>query len=140
MTEIDAAYIAGFFDGEGSCGCRIQIKRHQDNVPSYATQVSIVNTNRGILAHIQKITCLGLIYNKPRSSSKHKHAFVLDFPEHHVVKFLSLIQPYLHVKAKQVALVLELKAMVKDQVWNIEQQARRAAICFELRALNKRGN
>lgn len=152
MTDVEAAYIAGFFDGEGTCGSHLQQKRNCTYVNSYATSVAIVNTNRGILEWIQKTSGLGLIYNKPRAKAQHRPAYSLDMPEHHVVKFLKMVQPYVKLKARQVELVLELKLMEKGRdkhgldarfarltVWTDEQQARRAAINLELSELNKRG-
>lgn len=140
MSPTDLAYIAGFFDGEGSCGLALGKYNTRTGIQSYQPNATITNTDKEILLFIQKALGLGFMDSGTQQKQHWKMSHKLWLPQHHLVKFLTLILPYLRLKRRQAELVIEfcsLKADYKDI--SLEQQARRAAIYVELSELNKRG-
>lgn len=130
----DAAYIAGFFDGEGHCS----LSFHRANYElrghiRYALSVGITNTNRDILAWMQRELRLGMISARSKEKAIHKVAYELSFPRHHTQKFLMAILPYLRMKKKQAELMLEYLALDNDE------NPRSGEISDAMLALNKKG-
>lgn len=130
------AWIAGFFDGEGHCGMQSTLTKYGY---VYHLNVTIINTNLETLKLIQNLLGLGFIESKNVYNPKHKTGYHLDFPMHHLGKFLEAIQPYVITKARQIELVLEYYKELRGKALNDEISDRRKKIYHEISALNQRG-
>ena len=129
---IETAYIAGLFDGEGS----VILARHRKGTKYLALVVQIVNTNRDVLEEI-KLTYGGAIY-AGRGTNKPIYAWkaYTDAAE----KFLTAIEPYVHVKHRQVEIGLEFRRLIRlkgsQKRMTNEHVASREALKAELTVLN----
>jgi intein/homing endonuclease len=147
LNEIDKAYIAGFFDGEGTCGLAAYGKNYSFNI-SYQANVSISNTNKPLLEDIQQILKLGRVEcdtKQNRIGLKWKPAYKLWFPQSHIKCFLLMIEPYVRLKRQQIKLVLEFLSL--EWLQSKDERSKPPEIVFqenmiynELLTLNKRGN
>lgn len=95
-TDVELAYIAGFFDGEGCV-----------NLSSPSLVVHLTNTNREVLDWVQSLFG-GKVYLPPRYSIKHKQSYRWHLHKRDVTAFLTAIQPYVRIKQIQVVLGLGL--------------------------------
>jgi hypothetical protein len=102
LTEIDKAYIAGFFDGEG---CVVISKSHgkESRTPRYA--LVVVVSQKGIvpLGDLCNMTGVGKIYISNKAANAHSWTI----SNSHAKEFLAAILPYLRVKKQQAALAIE---------------------------------
>jgi len=89
LTDTDRAYIAGFFDGEGS----ISLSPKQ-------AQVRIPQKDPTILEEIQELTAMGtLYYDKPNGGSIISTWVV--YRQSDVVRFIRLIYPYVRCPTRR---------------------------------------
>jgi len=105
MNERDWAWIAGFFEGEGSCGCYFSERRKG---PVYKLQASISQKERQVLDHIKSLVGIGSVAPNKGSYGVMWHWRVDSAGAR---AFLHAIQPYLRSDKKkdQVA-----KALFED--------------------------
>jgi hypothetical protein len=94
MQEIDIAYAAGFFDGEGC----ITISKNG------AVDVRVVNTSKKVLLKLQSIFG-GSITNRTQKINKTQYAY--SFYGENAIEFIKLIKPYLIDKLSQAETILE---------------------------------
>jgi len=102
-------WLAGFFEGEGSCGCYLSQKNKKGKYKTYKLQASISQKDRRILDDIkEKIGC-GWISKNEYSYGKVWHWRCDSANGRH---FLNLILPYMRTphKKKQVLSALEKDA------------------------------
>ena len=94
MTIAEAAWLAGFFDGEGSLVVRLGERRG-----ACACRLSIPNTDHAALVYIQKITGAGGIGKKYLRGSNHKAQWTWALnSQRSVVDVLKQMLPFLVVK------------------------------------------
>ena len=103
-NELDLAYIAGLFDGEGHC----RIGRYQatkNGKVYYRAIANITNTDKSVLEFVQKLYGLGSIQTSDfRPPKKIVYRWVLSHGQ--ARQFLKSIQPYARIKREQIAKVL----------------------------------
>jgi len=98
-NELPYAYVAGFFDGEGSIGANLNKARHP---PSIRLRIIIVNTNLEILIKIKKIF-KGEIYKRKKYIEHYKDKWDWEITNRDDMKFfLEKILPYSTVKRQQI--------------------------------------
>lgn len=100
ISEVDLAYIAGFFDDEGYIG----IVRNQ----GLRLIVSITNTKVEILYWLKELFG-GSICRGQRSSNNQKPLYVWTIVSREAAVFIYQIQPYLRLKEEQAELGLEFQ-------------------------------
>lgn len=109
LDKIDAAYIAGFVDGEGC----LSVYRKKPDKPTwsegYQIYLGISQNSDEVLYWIQdKLGGLGSIHTQKRYSDKHKEGHVLVARGAiSVMKIVKEIEPYLIVKKEQAKLMIE---------------------------------
>lgn len=107
-TVDELAYIAGFFDGEGSVMVNEQVRRNGSRVSRYARVfVTITQKDRGILEWVQSKVG-GTIYLKTDSRRNGNPCYQLAFTHSTVRPLLEAILPYSRVKTHQINLALSL--------------------------------
>lgn len=98
LSETDKAYIAGLFDGEGSVGWYEK---------SRTLTVLVCNTNFKALKWLQDHISYGTVNIKYENRNDWQNMWEWKIhSRQHVREFLSLIRPYLIIKADQVDLLL----------------------------------
>ncbi len=94
MRDIDIAYAAGFFDGEGC----ISISKNG------AVDIRITNTAKNVLVKFQNLFG-GTIGNRTQKVNKTQYAFCLYGES--AIDFINLLKPYLVEKLPQAETILE---------------------------------
>ena len=103
LSAIDAAYLAGFIDGEGT----ITLSRKHKN-ENRQLAITISNTERQILEFCLKAIGAGKITNKRTTKSHHTPSFTYAIYNRQALKILEQIEPYLRsYKVKRAQLILE---------------------------------
>ncbi len=131
ISEIDAAYIAGFVDGEGS----IMITERDEII---TTKISISNTKPAVLEWICELFGVGRIGVQHRTNSKHATSYFWACGGDSAKTVLQQIRPYLKLKQVQADLAIEAQLRLKepalkaDRIWQMEYRER-------MKLLNKRG-
>lgn len=107
MPEIELAWIAGFFDGEGHTNVRI----NKLNGRLFKTvHVSVGQQCEEVIKYLKE--CYGgniYMYAKERKASLNKDFYQWSIVGTRAVKFLHDIYPYLRVKKEQVDNVIAIK-------------------------------
>ena len=109
MDNVTKAYIAGFFDGEGSVG--FVWRKSTKNKKKYGRLLARLTQNdRSILEWIRRKTGFGSIHQTKKKNPRWKltHYYVVAYEA--ARQFLWAIQPFLKVKAKAVKDNLRLDA------------------------------
>lgn len=109
MDNVTKAYIAGFFDGEGSVS--FVWRTASKNGKKYGKLYARISQNdRRVLDWICRLTGSGSVHARRRGNPKHKiqHEYVLAYEA--ARKFLAMILPFLRVKAKAVKEKLKMDA------------------------------
>lgn len=101
MNEIDIAYAAGFFDGEGC----ISIAKNG------SVDVRIVNTSKAVLVKLQALLG-GSITDRAQKVNKTQYAYSLYGEQ--AIEFLRILSPYLVEKLPQANTVLEYYELRND--------------------------
>ncbi len=131
-----AAYIAGFFDGEG-CACIY--RRTKPGREAFAGCVSIVNTNVDVLTWIASTTGIGAISHLKRDGTKGRDCAVWQVQAAGAVSFLDQLTPYIRVKREvanlfsdSIGLALTNPDLYRNREWQNH-------VLRECRRLNRRG-
>lgn len=132
LSPTDAAYIAGFLDGEGS----IMVFKHRN---AYALRVSFANNKLNVLEWIRDRAGVGNITKKERASSKHATSYALLINGQAAKTLLDQISGYLVVKKEQSEIGisffdnLRIPHLKADREWQRD-------ISDKLKCLNRRGS
>jgi LAGLIDADG endonuclease len=106
MKIADKAYIAGFFDGEGSISIRKQNVKYYS--VSYYPSVSIVNTHKPVIKYIQNFYGGVLsLHSQYETRRRVKKLWKLIFRLKELKKLLTDLHDYLFIKKVQSEIVLE---------------------------------
>ena len=108
LSNTDAAYIAGFLDGEGTITIYRNSYRSADGTPTYALLVSIWNTFQGVIDWIALTVGYGNVHFKRRSSVKgYKPIYEWKVNGEVAIELLRQLQPYLKVKRLQAEIAFQ---------------------------------
>ncbi len=103
LCPTDAAYIAGFIDGEGTIS--LSRKHRGDN---RQLVISISNTERELLDYVKHAVGAGRITNKKAYRANHTPSLTYVITNRQALDLLGQIDPYLRsYKSERSALVLE---------------------------------
>jgi len=103
LSAVDAAYLAGFIDGEGTVTLT---KKHKNENRQLA--VTISNTERQILEFSLEVIGAGKITNKRTSQPHHSPSFTYAIYNRQALGLLEQIKPYLRsYKLKRAKLILD---------------------------------
>jgi hypothetical protein len=111
--ELFYVWLAGFFDGEGCV-----------HLPKRGVDISIANTDRGIIRLIARRTGVGIIneisYSRPEWKTKY-HWRVRNYP--HAAKFLSRVIPYLSLKHDSAIAAMDRALQWEKELCELEARA-----------------
>ncbi len=103
ISNIDAAYIAGLIDGDGSI---LLSKRHKAD--NRQLVISISNNDRNLLDSISNIVGAGKITTKRTTSVKHEQNFTYSISNRQAITLLEHIETHLKTyKKKRARLILD---------------------------------
>lgn len=131
LSVTDAAWIAGFLDGEGT----VMLFRRRESV---ALRVSAANTHRPTLEHIASVCGFGSIVTSKRPNPKHKTAYWWQVNAEAAESLLRQLLPHLVTKRAQAELGIAFQerlrdpALKADRTWQLAFRAR-------MQSLNRRG-
>ena len=104
LDPVGLAYIAGFFDGEGSIVITSRGHGRLD------LDVVVVNTDRDVVEMIRATFGTGNIYRRSRAGSLGKKpAFVLQWAGKRAEEVLRLLYPYLRIKKGKAEIALRFR-------------------------------
>lgn len=109
IKDIELAWMAGFFDGEGSIGLKVEIRNF--NGIKFGRRICIVNTRRDILEIFKKYFGGSVLERKHfqnyTGSENWKPIYSWQVHSRLAVDFISRIYPYIRLKKKQAELFLD---------------------------------
>jgi len=136
------AYLAGFFDGEGSIFILRQKRKKLRDRITYSTKVEVSNTVKEPLELLHS-NYSGTIYTHIRQSEKRKPIYIWSLSNRKAYQFLKDIKPYLIIKKAQAQIGIELQERVAKShigIWlTPEEREKREQLRLKLKALTKRG-
>ncbi len=134
LNAIDAAYLAGLIDGEGTVGL------YYRSGHGVALHLSIANTFRPVLEWVRQTTGVGCVAMRrsPSKSERHKTGGVWKCTAVAAETILTAVRPSLIIKAVQADLALDFMRRLRlppeaaDHTWQEEYRRR-------MRDLNAKG-
>lgn len=120
LTPVDAAYIAGLIDGEGTITLT---RKHRNENRQLA--VSISSTEKNLLEFVMDSVGVGKITNKRIAQAHHTPSFVYAVYNRQALDLLEQLFPYLRgYKARRSALILRdyIKLTPRNGKYTAEQR------------------
>ena len=113
FSDIEAAYLAGIIDGEGS----VYIAKHKEysgrGLPySYSTRVSVGNTDERLINWIQKTVKTGNIHFVQETRNNWKDHWHWLLADKNITPFLEQILPFLIIKKEQALILLRFRELI----------------------------
>jgi hypothetical protein len=108
-NQQEIAYMAGLFDGEGTCGI-YKSNLSRGNV-QYKSSIAITNTDKGIIDRVTDFckyhNLNHHIYTENRKKAGRKTCYTVSINNYaHKKKFLTMIRPYLAGVKKDISTVI----------------------------------
>lgn len=131
LSPVDAAYLAGFMDGEGS----IMLTPRRDKV---SVKLSATNTDLNILEWITEVTGVGNVSKQHLYSENRRQTWFFYCNSDAAISIIEQILPYLKIKSEQAKLAIEtqrrlrIPALNADRTWQAEY-------IRQMKAMNRRG-
>lgn len=137
LSDVELAYIAGFFDGEGS----VTIGRHNGAESSYSLRISVTNTNREIIDWL--VDNLGGSVSNVKLKGNRQQSYLWYLAAVKASDVLYALLPFLRVKREQAILGLDFQGTqrARNRYVNYSEETIefRDFLIERLRGLNKRG-
>jgi hypothetical protein len=139
-TREEAAWLAGFLDGEGYIG--ISRRPRSDSGP-YQPKVQITSTNREVLERIKDWVGGGYLQAVPRKyEDPRKDLFVFTAAYRKGLDLICRVRPYVRLKTQQVDLFLQWyndAASPPGQRLPEDKRHIQDHLYYRMRELNKKG-
>ncbi len=107
LSDVEAAYIAGFLDGEGTISLNKGHTYDERRRTTYHLRVRVVNTFPGIIEWIAQKVGHGNVHTRKRYLATHKQAWEWSLSGSRAVRLLEQLYPYLKVKKLQAEVAFE---------------------------------
>lgn len=110
MSQVEAAWLAGLFDGEGSI---VELKR-KDRQLTKGWRITITNTNTDLLDRVEEVTGVTarVLMKRRTLNPKHSQAFYWQCYSTTAAGVLLQMYPFLIVKRQRAAMVLQQYGMM----------------------------
>ena len=122
MTEAEAAYIAGLFDGEGTITYKKYKEKKRNGIyDCWRISMEMAMTDRSVLVWLTEVLGCGTLNKKPRKNG-HKMQYRWRCVFRDCFHVCCLLFPYAHVKLGKIQQVIEHYSTIekKDNVVNFE--------------------
>ena len=118
LNDVDAAYIAGLFDGEGSITYKQYMRKRKDQnkaYPTWSIQMEISMTERSIMIRLLEVLGCGSVNKRPphKSSMGKKMQWRWRCGYRDAYYVCKVIWPYAHVKLPKIQKIIEHYAKKK---------------------------
>ncbi len=136
VSDIDKAYTAGLFDGEGSVSLLAN--------PTFWLRLDIANTDLNVLQWVQDNFGGSIHKRNPIEGSKQQYTWYASNKKI-VASFLAAILPYSKIKREKLLLAQEFMdiAVAREnrgsRTFSKEEDLQRAIKVVQMKALNQRG-
>lgn len=146
MKDVDCAYLAGLFDGEGSTLVTFSpspklTQKGLKNFPNCRVQFIITITKEQVLTWILNIFGKGRIYHQKSEHHRDMYRFVVHTPPD-VKEIVELVKPHSRIKQEQLEnleeaaeLILKLRGTGKRVRWTEKAQRDFIVLAKKCRAL-----
>lgn len=104
MTELEKAYLAGFFDGEGSITITAGMDRKKGKTPNYQMVVAVGQKRPEIILTIHQMVGMGKVYDR---TSYRESVWYWRITHVQAREFLIVLLPYLKIKKREAELAIE---------------------------------
>ena len=133
MIEAEVAWLAGFFDGEGSVSI---VKNRKRNTAFINARIG--NTCLPALERVKLISGCGAIAEQRHKNPKWRRVWYWTAACQQAAHFLTLVLPYLAIKREQAEIALQFQATVEKggRSYTQEKSEIREALYWRLRRLN----
>jgi hypothetical protein len=132
LNQVDAAYIAGLIDGEGTVTLS---RRHRSE--NRQLVVSISNTDHPLLEYVLDSVGAGKITNKKTYQSHHTASYTFTISNRQALKLLEQILPYLKTyKAKRSDIILRDYIRLTPRNGKYSSKVKQARTFFEHQVMN----
>ena len=118
MTEAEAAYIAGLFDGEGTITYKkYKEKKKNGTYDCWRISMEIAMTDRSVLVWLTEVLGCGTLNKKPRKNG-HKMQYRWRCVFRDAFHVCCILFPFAHVKLSKIQQVIEHYSSIqkKDNV------------------------
>jgi hypothetical protein len=122
MTEAEAAYIAGLFDGEGTITYKkYKEKKTKGTYDCWRISMEIAMTDRSVLVWLTEVLGCGTLNKKPRKNG-HKMQYRWRCVFRDCFHVCCILFPFAHVKLAKIQQIIEHYSTIqkKDNVINLE--------------------
>ena len=122
MTEAEAAYIAGLFDGEGTITYKkYKEKKTKGTYDCWRISMEIAMTDRSVLVWLTEVLGCGTLNKKPRKNG-HKMQYRWRCVFRDAFHVCCILFPFAHVKLGKIQQVIEHYSTIqkKDNVVNLD--------------------
>jgi hypothetical protein len=122
MNDVDIAYIAGLFDGEGTITYKkYKEKKKNGTYDCWRISMEIAMTDRSVLVWLTEVLGCGTLNKKPRKNG-HKMQYRWRCVFRDAFHVCCLLFPYAHTKLDKITQVIEHYSTIqkKDNVVNFE--------------------
>jgi hypothetical protein len=110
LSNEELAYIAGFFDGEGSITIHENFRPSpRGKSPNHTLQVSIGNTNSCVLEWVHSVFG-GSLQFRPATKPNHRDMTMWIIRSNGAARFLASVRPFLRMKGDQADVGLSFQA------------------------------
>ena len=141
LTDVQAAWVAGLIDGEGTIGVWREARSKNRSGYRYKVGVQIANTNMELLNTFANVVRGGVtIGDMRRKNPMHKICYKVVVNARFVKPLLECVAPFLVIKKRQAELALEFRRIIDSAPARTEQEHEIfEQLWLECKALNKRG-
>jgi len=122
MTEAEAAYIAGLFDGEGTITYKkYKEKKTKGTYDCWRISMEIAMTDESVLIWLTEVLGCGTLNKKPRKNG-HKMQYRWRCVFRDCFHVCCILFPFAHVKLAKIQQVIEHYSTIqkKDNVVNLD--------------------
>lgn len=145
LDELELAYLAGFFDGEGT------ITIHHRNAETkqnwYRVCASVSSTNKEMPCWFKELFG-GSVSTQLRGENR-KDIYTWQVTSLAAVRFIEVIKPHLRMKSQQAEIALDFQETIhhgnvqgrrlKERGYTPDEIVYKKFLCSEIRTLNYRG-
>lgn len=113
MSNLDLAYLAGLFDGEGCISATIrppQVNRREQQETIHAA-ISMSNTYQSIVEWAHTVTGLGSVKRYEPRSERHRPSWLWIVAANEAELILRRLLPFMRIKHVQASLLIELQGL-----------------------------
>ena len=122
MTEAEAAYIAGLFDGEGTITYKkYKEKKTKGTYDCWRISMEIAMTDRSVLVWVNEVLGCGTLNKKPRKNG-HKMQYRWRCVFRDCFHVCCILFPFAHVKLGKIQQVIEHYSTIqkKDNIVDLD--------------------